>query len=64
MCYPYTQEKRMEPQSIGMISAGTWGTAVSKVLAENGHQVQMWSYEQAVAHAINNTLVDPDKTEL
>jgi len=54
----------MEPQSIGMISAGTWGTAVSKVLAENGHQVQMWSYEQAVAHAINNTLVDPDKTEL
>ena len=54
----------MEPQSIGMIGAGAWGTAVSKVLAENGHQVQMWAYEQDVAYAINNTLVDSDKTEL
>src|SRR6056297_2571199 len=38
-----------------MIGAGAWGTAVSKVLAENSHQVHMWSYEQEVANAINNT---------
>lgn len=64
MCYPSIQGECMEPRSIGMIGAGAWGTAVSKVLAENGHQVHMWSYEQVVAHAINNTLVDPEKTEL
>src|SRR6056297_3135991 len=45
----------MDSQSIGLIGAGAWGTAVSKVLAENGHQVQMWSYEQDVANAINHT---------
>jgi len=45
----------MDPRSIGMIGAGAWGTAVAKVLAENGHQVQMWSYEQDVTHAINNS---------
>nr|MCR5338689.1 glycerol-3-phosphate dehydrogenase [Lachnospiraceae bacterium] len=26
-----------------VIGAGSWGTALSKVLAENGHEVTVWS---------------------
>lgn len=29
--------------SIGVIGAGTWGTALSILLAQNGHQVTIWS---------------------
>ena len=28
---------------IGMIGAGSWGIALSKVLADNGHHVVVWS---------------------
>lgn len=29
--------------SIGVIGSGTWGTALSILLAGNGHQVDLWS---------------------
>ena len=28
---------------IGLIGAGSWGTALSKLAADNGHQVTVWS---------------------
>ena len=28
---------------IGVIGAGSWGTALAVVLAHNGHQVTVWS---------------------
>lgn len=28
---------------IGMVGAGSWGTAISKLAADNGHQVTVWS---------------------
>lgn len=37
--------------SIGVIGAGSWGSALAKRLSENGHQVEMWS-------------IDPDEVEL
>lgn len=43
----------MESKKIGMIGAGAWGTAVAKVLAENGHEVEIWAYEKEVAEAVN-----------
>jgi glycerol-3-phosphate dehydrogenase (NAD(P)+) len=35
-----------------VIGAGSWGTALAKVLAEKGHSVRMWSYEASVAEQI------------
>ncbi len=45
----------MDTRTVGMIGAGAWGTAVAKALAENGHKVSMWAYEQEVVDTINTT---------
>jgi len=38
---------------IGIIGAGSWGTAVARVLALNGHKVTMWTFESNVVEDIN-----------
>ncbi|AEJ62412.1 Glycerol-3-phosphate dehydrogenase (NAD(P)+) [Spirochaeta thermophila DSM 6578] len=38
---------------IGVIGAGAWGTAIAQVVAEKGHHVDLWVYEQEVAEEIN-----------
>lgn len=40
-------------QTVTILGAGAWGTAVATVLAHNGHDVVLWCYEQPVAHNIN-----------
>lgn len=35
-----------------VIGAGSWGTALAKVLADKGHEVRLWSYEASVAECI------------
>lgn len=42
-----------------VIGAGAWGTALAALLAKRGHQVALWSYEPAVARAIEETGVNP-----
>lgn len=46
------------PQNIAVLGAGAWGTAVAKLLAENGHNVTLWCYEQEVVHIINQTNIN------
>ncbi len=41
-------------KKIGIINAGAWGTAIAKVLAELGHQVEIWEYMQDVVEEINS----------
>lgn len=52
--------------SIGVIGSGAWGTAIAKVLAENGHSVMLWAREEEVVCSINtehtNTLFLPGVT--
>jgi glycerol-3-phosphate dehydrogenase (NAD(P)+) len=36
-----------------VIGAGAWGTALADLLARNGHDVELWSYEPDVAEAVN-----------
>ncbi|HOC29580.1 MAG TPA: NAD(P)H-dependent glycerol-3-phosphate dehydrogenase [Treponemataceae bacterium] len=41
-------------QSIGIIGAGAWGTAMAMSLARGGHSVQMWALEKDVVESVNN----------
>lgn len=38
-----------------VLGAGSWGTALAKVLADNGHDVRLWSFEADVARQIADT---------
>lgn len=54
------------PLSVGVIGAGSWGTALAFLLADKGHAVTLWAFEREVAAAVNerheNTLYLPDIT--
>ncbi len=39
---------------VAVIGAGAWGTAFSTLLAENGHEVNLWCYESEVVEDIKN----------
>jgi glycerol-3-phosphate dehydrogenase (NAD(P)+) len=41
-------------QSIGVIGAGAWGTAVAISLARQGHEVELWAMEKEVVESINS----------
>ena len=47
---------------VTMIGAGSWGTAVAIVIAENrpGLTVKMWSYEKSTANSINHQNINAD----
>ncbi len=44
---------------VAVIGAGSWGTALSQVLASNGHAVKLWARKQEVADAINSEHRNP-----
>lgn len=37
-----------------VIGAGSWGTAIAKLLVDCGHTVRLWAYEEEVADQIND----------
>jgi glycerol-3-phosphate dehydrogenase (NAD(P)+) len=49
---------------ISLIGGGSWGSALAIVLARNGHEVRLWTYEPELAAEINqhrrNSLYLPD----
>ena len=41
--------------SISVIGAGSWGTALSILLANNGYKVNLWVYEKILSDRIKET---------
>ena len=42
-------------QKVAVLGAGSWGTALSIVLADNNHDVRLWSYRKDQVDEINET---------
>ncbi len=42
-------------ETIGVIGAGAWGTALSMLLADKGHEVTLWMYEKELAEETART---------
>ncbi|WP_112384210.1 NAD(P)H-dependent glycerol-3-phosphate dehydrogenase [Sphingomonas carotinifaciens] len=42
-------------ETIGVIGAGAWGTALAQVAASAGHEVRLWARDPALVAAINAT---------
>ncbi len=41
-------------KKISVLGAGSWGTALAIVLAQNGHEVRLWSHRKEQAQEIND----------
>ncbi len=46
-------------QTIGVIGAGAWGTALAQMLASDGREVLLWAFEPEVVAAINSDRRNP-----
>jgi glycerol-3-phosphate dehydrogenase (NAD(P)+) len=45
----------MEKVEAAVLGAGSWGTALARLLADNGHQVRLWARREEQASEINET---------
>jgi glycerol-3-phosphate dehydrogenase (NAD(P)+) len=43
---------------VAVLGAGSWGTALAKVLADKGNPTALWSHREALAQQINETRVN------
>lgn len=42
----------------GVLGGGSWGTALASLLAGNGHDTALWTFERDCAEGINNTHIN------
>ncbi len=51
----------VESLRIGVVGAGSWGTALSNLLALKGYKVDLWVFEQEVIEQIRSHPTLPDR---
>ncbi|MFC1482379.1 NAD(P)H-dependent glycerol-3-phosphate dehydrogenase [Myxococcota bacterium] len=49
----------MESLRVTVLGAGNWGTALTHLLARNGHQVKLWAREEEIVRGVNETRRNP-----
>ncbi len=49
------EQNQSVPKRITVLGAGAWGTALTKLLTENGHTVTLWGHDTARLETIANT---------
>ncbi|MBY0145484.1 NAD(P)H-dependent glycerol-3-phosphate dehydrogenase [Neobacillus niacini] len=42
-------------KAVAVVGAGSWGTALAMVLADNGHEVRLWSHNESQVQEINQS---------
>ncbi|MGM0681816.1 MAG: NAD(P)H-dependent glycerol-3-phosphate dehydrogenase [Thermodesulfobacteriota bacterium] len=52
----------MTPEKIGVVGAGSWGTALARLLSNKNHKVQLWAHRRS--HAEEITLYRENRTYL
>ena len=52
---PILRYSRAMPLTITVLGAGSWGTALAKLVADQGHQVRLWSRRPEHAEAIQQS---------
>lgn len=45
--------------NVSVLGSGAWGTALALVLVENGHEVTLWSYQEAESRVLRETGENP-----
>ena len=44
--------------NVGVIGAGSWGTALSVLLADNGHHVTIWSIDEKEVEMLDKKVIN------
>jgi len=51
-------DDKLTGKKVGVISAGAWGTAVAKLIADNGNEVTVWDFMESVVANINKNHIN------
>ena len=46
--------KSNQPYDIGVLGAGSWGTALAILLSKNGHNIHLWEFREEAAKIVVN----------